>query len=258
VTTKADKYREAAFKMVGDPYGLGYEGNPDDVADPKYDVYDAPGSNPKLGDCSGDVWSALIYAGAFLDGTPVDKGDRRTANGWYHKGAPIAQPAKVGDQGFLVNSDDHAYHMFTYIGLGQVFEMGYNHQARVTTVSNENARGAKWRRQNLDLGELTTEPVAGTIAVPIWPLLYKGVHSSDPVRQRVIAAAVHDYKTVMNRIQAAGLHPDDDDYLDRCVAATKKFQSNPGHLDADDKTLTIDGEVGPKTRYAIAVALSGL
>jgi hypothetical protein len=164
--TKADKYREAWLKMAGDPYKLGYEGNPDDVADTKYDVGDPAGSNPKWGDCSGDFWSALIYAGARLNWNLITKKDRHTADTWYHMGAPIPQPTQVGDAGFLVDHNGHAYHMFAYIGKGQVGEMGYNHVCRITTVAAENARGARWRRFGFDLGYLTTATPLPTLVIP--------------------------------------------------------------------------------------------
>lgn len=158
--TKADKHREAWYKMRGFPYMWGYESNPAGVPDPVFDVGDPVGSDPRKGDCSGDVWAALRYAEAYLNGRPITKGDRRTARGWAAIATPIDQPSKPGDMGFLGSPE---YHMFAYLGNGEVGEMGYNHEARITTVAVENARpGIHWGRVNLDLGELSSEPILVT------------------------------------------------------------------------------------------------
>jgi hypothetical protein len=162
--SKADLFREAWLKMRGFPYVLGAESNPDGLVDPAFDVGKEPTTNPKAGDCSGDYWAALVYAGAYLDGHPVTKKDRHTADTWFDHGEPFTGPMKVGDAGFLVNTSGRAYHMFAFIGNGQVGEMGFNHECRITTVGVEDARGAKWRRFDLDLGELT-----GTAPIPVIP-----------------------------------------------------------------------------------------
>lgn len=96
---------------------------------------------------------------------------------------------------------------------------------------------------------IVTDHKAG-IVIPKWPTLFWGV---------VAPVAVKEYKSKMLLIYPrCGLTVANTSYLDECVKVTKTFQADTTHRDELGAVLKIDGEVGPKTKYALAVALSKL
>jgi hypothetical protein len=158
--SKADKAREAAHMMVGFPYGLGWESSPTGLPNPRYDVNEGTAAASR-GDCSGDFWSILVYAGITIGGRLVTKSDRRTADGWWHYPGAVRlkQPSVPGDFPVLLDSGtDHAHHIGMFLGNDEVFQMGNGHQtADIRPVSYWNTRaGIRWARlPGADFGKLT-------------------------------------------------------------------------------------------------------
>ena len=180
ITTKADLAAQAAHLMDGFPYELGRESSPSGLPDTRYDVGE-PSTPAKPGDCSGDYWAILIYAGITINGRPVTKADRRTANGWWHYPGIIHldKPEKCGDGFVLLGAGtDHAHHIGMYLGVSaagktEVFEMGDGTgKAGIHTVAHENARaGIRWFR----IPGMDFEAPAPTAAAPYqdWPEVLK-------------------------------------------------------------------------------------
>lgn len=139
--------RALALSLVGQPYSLGNE--------PFYDVGWEPSSVPLASDCSGLVYGVFRKASVLVAGKPLP---RETADSYYRRSQPISQPTKTGDLGFLLR-DGHAYHVFMYVGYGQVVEAGDGTgKVGLRTVTHENARGCEWRRLDNDIEEADMTP----------------------------------------------------------------------------------------------------
>ena len=149
--SKANKVRELALSLVGEPYSLGSE--------PWYDIGWEPSDNPLAGDCSGLVYAVFRKAGVLVDGRTLP---RETAHDYYKRAKRISKPSRVGDLGFLLRGG-HATHVVLYIGKDTTVEAGYHGPNNkypgsgyvgTCTVAQMRARGAIWGRLNTDIGEL--------------------------------------------------------------------------------------------------------
>ncbi len=139
--SSASEVRDLALSLVGQKYSLGNE--------PWYDVGDEPSRDPLASDCSGLVYSVFRKANVKVGGKRLP---RETAHDYYTRAERIDQPSKVGDLGFLMNAKGHVYHVFMYVGEGEVVESGdgTGHVGK-NTVAYQNHRGAKWGRLDTDI-----------------------------------------------------------------------------------------------------------
>ena len=167
-TTPAElRMNDACRMMVGFPYGLGWESSPTGQPDKRYDVGEAT-TPAKKGDCSGDVWAALVYSGVLLDGEPVTKADRHNAQTyWKMATIKLDGPELPGDMPFLFftsgSRKGEAKHIGIFMGGDEVFQMGDGHgTASIGSVAYWNKRATvKWARiPGLDWGRTHALPVA--------------------------------------------------------------------------------------------------
>ncbi len=215
--------------MEGFPYMLGYESSPTGERDSTYDVGDGYLTNPKWGDCSGDVWALWVYSGVKLNGKPVTKSYRNTAHTYSLRATiPLPDgPELPGDLFFRKNSLGRRYHTGVALGDNEVFEMGDGTgKAGIHTVEWENRRtDLYWARIP---GFDWNERVYG-VANPIFKhaLFYTG---SAPY---IVGEDVRHYQAIVKRYLGSLSNP-----FARSVAGW----------------LTVNGVYGPTMQWAVRVA----
>ena len=237
--SKADLDRWYNICLTGQDYQLGNEAF--------YDIYSEPSTDPLDTDCSGKVIATWLKSNVLVGGSSLARyfgTPRPTAHSFYMKAQPlvVGEVVRVGDLGFLVNSRNHAYHIFEHIGHQQVEEAGYNHKVRLTTVAVENRRaGVRWGRIPTDLGVLTDyeDP---NVTLPPWPTLKYGMRSVE----------VRLAKGALNVIQAAGLDVNNNFFGTKTKAEVKEFQSC--HTGPNGEPLKVVGYIGPHTLWALVKA----
>ena len=244
--TNTEKLNEGAHLMVGFPYQLGYESNPAGVPNPAYDVYDPAGSDPKKGDCSGDVWALWVYSGVKLNGKLITKADRHTAATYYSMAAvKLAQPELPGDLAFLAYSSGTIHHVGIYLGNGLIFQMGDGTgHASIGTVAYWNGRsGVRYARiPGFDWA------VVGPVTPPVlvytdWPEVLK--NPCDGPHVKVL-------KVWLNAVMGSKLDVNNAHFGPSTATVVKAFQKRT--WPADKKQW--DGQVGDKTQKALYLAFT--
>jgi hypothetical protein len=219
MATLADQFIELALWLVGQEYTWGDE--------PWYVIGGAASADPYDTDCSGVIFG--IYRKLGVHWVNGAEWPRLTANGYYHNTISVAvKDLRAGDIFSFVDSVDHSYHTGVVIGTRP--------DGHIHTIE---ARGSKWGVVDYSIDDPVNGIVhrGGHFRRFAWVNLGAITPPTPPPKPP--APPLPNYPT---------LHHGD---INATVKILQTKLNAKGYKGADGKVLTVDGDFGHNTLYAV-------